>query len=254
METEPEATDQRTLGTVRPPGSGAPPVPRAKMVTVWPHLLFPELLAALGLVIVLTVASVVFDAPLEDPADPMHTPNPAKAPWYFVGLQELLVYFDPWLAGVALPILITIGLCLIPYLDPTRNDQGVYTVRRRPLASAIFIVGVVGWFALIAIGMWFRGPGWTWVWPGQTAVLAESAGAARNVPNLVGVPLLLAFFVGGGAWIVRRTASWPEFTLWRRWTFAVLLLAMVGTLLKIVLRLVFDIQYLVSFDRFGLNI
>jgi hypothetical protein len=88
----------------------------------------------------------------------------------------------------------------------------------------------------------------------DVGVAGASAGAARNVPNLVGVPLLLAFFVGGGAWIVRRTASWPEFTLWRRWTFAVLLLAMVGTLLKIVLRLVFDIQYLVSFDRFGLNI
>jgi len=107
---------------------------------------------------------------------------------------------------------------------------------------------------LIAIGMWFRGPGWSWVWPGQVGTAADVAPALRNLPNLVGVPLLLAFFVGGGAWIVRRTAHWPGFTPWRRWTFALLLLAMIGTLLKIVLRLAFDIQYVVSFSRFGLHI
>lgn len=223
------------------------------MVTVWPHLLFKELLVALGFVILLTVASVIFDAPLEEPADPMHTPNPAKAPWYFVGLQELLVYFDPWLAGVGIPILITIGLCLIPYLDPTRNDQGVYTVRRRPVASAIFITGIAGWFVLIAIGTWFRGAGWGWVWPGQ-ATIAETSRGPWNLPNVVGVPLVIGWFLGGGAWIVRRTASWPGFTTWRRWTFALLLLAMAGTALKIVLRVVFDLRYVVSFARLGLDI
>lgn len=194
-----------------PPGS-LPPPPRSELVTVWPNLLFREVVAGLLLTVVLMVVSILVDAPLEAPADPARTPNPAKAPWYFVGLQELLVYFDPWIAGVAIPLLIVLGLCAIPYLDPTRHDQGVYTFRRRPLASTIFLAGLTGWFALIAIGMWFRGPGWAWVLPGAAASPAPASGATRSLPNLVGVPLLLAYFGLGGAWIVRRTAAWPGFS------------------------------------------
>ena len=245
---------ERTLGTVRPSGSATPPNDPADKVTVWPDLLYRELLAALVLVVALMVAAIVFDAPLEEPADPTRTPNPAKAPWYFVGLQELLTYFDPWIAGVCIPLLITIGLCAIPYLDPTRTDQGVYTIRRRPLASAVFITGIVGWFVLIAIGLWFRGPGWAWVWPGHALAHAESSAATWSVPNVVGIPAVLGFFGVGGYLIVRWTVGWPGFTRWRRWVFALLLLAMTATLIKIVLRVVFGIQYVVSFDRFGFNI
>jgi hypothetical protein len=200
------------------------------------------------------VVSLVFDAPLEEPADPTRTPNPAKAPWYFVGLQELLVYFDPWMAGVGIPLIIIFGLCAIPYIDPTRTGMGIYAIRRRPMASAIFLVGLVGWFLLIAIGLWFRGPGWAWVWPGATGVHSQPTGASRSLPNLVGVPLVLAFFGGGGMLIVRRARAWPGFTPARRWIFALLLLAMIGTVIKIIFRLAFDLQYVVSFPQYGFNL
>jgi len=244
----------RVLGEVHPPGSAAAPPGRSDLVAVWPNLLFREMLAVLLFVIVLSVLSLLINAPLEDPADPTRTPNPAKAPWYFVGLQELLTYFDPWVAGVVIPTLIIVGLCAIPYIDPTRSGQGVYTVRRRPMASAVFITGVVGWFWLIATGLWFRGAGWAWVWPWSAASSAAAAEASRSLPNVIGVPLVLAYLLGGGAWIVRRTAQSPGFTTARRWTFALLLLAMAGTLIKIVLRLAFGVQYLVHFDRVGFNL
>jgi hypothetical protein len=222
------------------------------MVHVWPDLLARELRAALLLTIVLVVFALVVDAPLEDPADPNRTPNPARAPWYFVGLQELLTYFDPWIAGVVLPLIIVFGLCAIPYLDPNRAGHGRYALRERPLATAIFLTGVAGWFVLIAIGMWFRGPGWAWVWPGADPAPGVVA-RAWSLPNAVGAPLVLGYFLGGGAWIVRRTAGWGM-SAGRRWIFALLLLAMAGTLIKILLRLAFGLGYFVSFPAAGLNL
>ena len=247
-------TPEREKATIESGRTPATPPGRTDMVTTWPDLFSREMLATLLTVIVLAIISILFNAPLEDPADPTRTPNPARAPWYFVGLQELLHYFDPWIAGVAIPTLNIIGLCVIPYLDPTRTGQGHYSVRERPLASAIFITGTLGWFVLIAIGLWFRGSGWAWVWPGSSGPNAVAQGVARSLPNLVGIPLVFAWFIGGGVWIVRRTAAWPGFTTNRRWTFALLVLAMSGTLIRIVLKIVFGIQYLVRFDRVGLNL
>lgn len=237
------AGPERVLGTVTPPAGAAAP-PRPDLVPVWPNLLFRELLVTLGFLALLTALSLVVDAPLEDPADPSHTPNPAKAPWYFVGLQELLVYFDPWLAGAAIPLLIVLGLAAIPYVDPGREDVGVYTFRRRPLAVTVFLAGVAGWFALIAVGLWFRGPGWSWTWPG-TAPADAAAEAARSFPAALGIPLVLAYAALGGWWIVRRTAAWRGFTTARRWTFALLFLAMAGTLAKILLHVLLGVRYVV---------
>jgi hypothetical protein len=228
---------------------------RDDVVTAWPHLFFRELLAGLLLLVVLGVLAILIDAPLEEAANPLRTPSPAKAPWYFVGLQELLTYFDPWVAGVMIPLLIVIGLCALPYFDPSRSGQGVYTVRERPLASAIFIAGVAAWVLLIVVGTWFRGPGWMWMWPWAPRAWSHAAALpAHSLPTLVGVALVLAWFVGGGIWIVRRTAHLHGFTRGRRWWFAFLLLAMTGTLIKIVARLAFGIQYFVRFPGSGFGL
>ena len=86
-------------------------------VWVWPDLVYTELISLIVCSVILIVWSIFLKAPLEQPANPANTPNPSKAPWYFLGLQEMLVYFDPWLAGVVLPGLIIVGLICIPYVD-----------------------------------------------------------------------------------------------------------------------------------------
>src|SRR6202162_720113 len=105
----------------------------------WPYFMYTIVLCFLLATAVLWVWSMVIPAPLEPLADPNKTPNPSKAPWYFVGLQELLVYFDPWIAGVALPSLIIFGLMAIPYVDSSRNAVGQYAFNVRRLAIGHFL-------------------------------------------------------------------------------------------------------------------
>src|SRR5215471_17637125 len=87
----------------------------AEKVLTWPDLVYTELICMVVLTVILIAWSMALQAPLEDPANPSSSPNPSKAPWYFLGLQEMLVYFDPWLAGVVFPGLIIVGLMAIPY-------------------------------------------------------------------------------------------------------------------------------------------
>lgn len=243
----------RDLGQVRPTSSmPAAPTPWP-MVTTWPHLLFRELLALLVCAILLVAASLLFNAPLEDPANPTSTPNPAKAPWYFVGLQELLVYFDPWIAGVMIPLIIIFGLCAIPYIDGSRKGEGVYSFRDRPLAFVVFTAGLAGWFVLIAIGSWFRGPGWSWVWPWQPVGSGVPGEPGWSMPNILGVPLLLLFVFGGGWAILRWTRRWPGLTHGRRCVLVFLALAMAGTLLKVLMHALLGMKYFASFGSVGLN-
>src|SRR5205809_784963 len=116
--------------------------------------------------VVVTVWSITIDAPLEEPANPNKTPNPSKAPWYFLGLQEMLVYFDPWMAGVVLPSLIIVGLMVVPYIDTNPKGNGYYTFSERKFAIATFLVGFLGmWVGMITIGVFFRGPGWNLFMP-----------------------------------------------------------------------------------------
>jgi hypothetical protein len=138
-------------------------------VHVWPYLMRIEFLAAIIVTFVLMVWSITLNAPLEEPANPNLTMNPAKAPWYFLGLQEMLVYFDPWIAGVVMPTLIIIGLMVIPYVDANPLGNGYYTFRQRRIAILSFLFGFLGlWVIMIIIGTFIRGPGWMWFWPGQT--------------------------------------------------------------------------------------
>lgn len=135
-------------------------------VLVWPDLVYAEFMAAILLTVILFVISLVFDAPLEEPANPNKTPIPSRAPWYFLGLQEMLVYFDPWIAGVLLPGMIIVGLMLIPYLD-TKPDVGVgrYSWKGREWQYLFFIGGFALWIGLIIVGEFFRWGPWAWYWP-----------------------------------------------------------------------------------------
>lgn len=180
-------------------------------VDVWPHLVVREYIAAALTLVVLTAWSVFLNAPLEAMADPNVTPNPSKAPWYFVGLQELLVYFDPWIAGVLFPTLIVIGLMAIPYLDTNQRGVGSYAYRERPFAWTVFLFGLAMWFILILIGQFMRGPNFAWYWPWEDwAVHKPPPPPMWNIPNLWGAVLLLAYF-GGGMILprfVKRGLSW----------------------------------------------
>jgi hypothetical protein len=110
--------------------------------------------------------AIYLRAPLEEPANPAATPNPSKAPWYFLGLQEMLVYYDPWYAGVVLPTIIIIGLMAIPYIDTNPKGNGYYTFSERKVAITTFFVGYLAlWVFMIITGTFLRGPGWNFFGP-----------------------------------------------------------------------------------------
>ncbi len=135
-------------------------------VLVWPDLVYTELIAMVLCTVFLMVWAVVLRAPLEQPADPSLAPNPAKAPWYFLGLQELLVYFDPWIAGVLLPGLVIVGLAAIPFIDKNPRGNGYYTFKERKFAVTMFMIGfVILWLVLIVFGTFLRGPNWNFFGP-----------------------------------------------------------------------------------------
>ena len=135
-------------------------------VLVWPDLVYSELIALILCSALLLVWAIVLRAPVEQPADPNVAPNPAKAPWYFLGLQELLVYFDPWIAGVLLPGLIVMGLICVPYMDKNPRGNGYYTFKERPFAVSMFILGfMMLWVLLIVFGTFLRGPNWNFFGP-----------------------------------------------------------------------------------------
>jgi quinol-cytochrome oxidoreductase complex cytochrome b subunit len=155
--------NRRVLGVV----PGKPAVGDRKVlreedtVMVWPHLLVRHAVAALAVLLIVMVVSLLFDAPLREIANPTITPNPEKAPWYFAALQELLAHFHPLVAGVLVPGAIIGGLMALPYLD--RNPQLAPQARR--VARVVFTIFLVVWIVLTLIGFAFRGPNWSWVWP-----------------------------------------------------------------------------------------
>lgn len=135
-------------------------------IFTWPDLVFSEFICMVLLTVVMVVWSIALKAPLEEPANPALAPNPSKAPWYFLGLQEMLVYFDPWLAGVVLPGLIIVGLMAIPYIDTNTKGNGYYTFRERRVEIALFLFGwLILWSQMIVIGTFLRGPNWNFFGP-----------------------------------------------------------------------------------------
>lgn len=130
-------------------------------VHVWPHLLVIEFVAALALTVFVTMFSIFVDAPLLELANFNETPNPSKAPWYFLGLQELLTMFHPMVAGVTIPGMGIFLLILAPYMD--RNPATA--PEERKFAISLMTVHLMFWSVLVIIGSFFRGPGFNFAWP-----------------------------------------------------------------------------------------
>src|SRR5579863_414494 len=195
-------------------------------VMSYPHLLMRESIAFMVLVIALVVAALFWDAPLEQLANPLLTPNPAKAPWYFLGLQELLHYFPPLVAGIIIPTLVVVSIVVIPYFNVNVQVKPLWSENRKRnlliVGGVLIVLGillvltdawtvlaptaliglliiysyfsvegtgafqkylaarplswwVMTWFILVAVvltvvGTYFRGPGWSWVWPWRSHV------------------------------------------------------------------------------------
>ena len=160
---------------------------------MWPDLVYTELISLILCSVVLIVWSILLKAPLEQPANRAVTPNPSKAPWYFLGLQEMLVYFDPWLAGVVLPSLIIVGLIAIPYIDKNPKGNGYYTFTERKVEITMFLFGfVILWSSLIVLGTFLRGPNWNFL----RAVRILGHAQARSADQRRSVRV----FLGADAW------------------------------------------------------
>src|SRR5947209_10821224 len=147
---------------------GEPPVEKTEdeKVLVWPDLVYTELIAMVVCTFILVIWAVYLKAPLEQPASSSKIPNPSKSPWYFLGLQEMLVYFDPWMAGVVLPTMIIVGLISLPYIDFNQKGNGYFTFAQRKFAVTTFLLGfVVLWTTLIVLGTFLRGPNWNFFGP-----------------------------------------------------------------------------------------
>lgn len=255
LETDPELakTHHRTMFPYK---EGWP-----RLVHVWPYLLKIEFLAAILVTVILIVWSIVLDAPLEEPANPNFTMNPAKAPWYFLGLQEMLVYFDPWLAGVVFPTLIVLGLLAIPYCDVNPLGNGYYTYQQRKFALWTFFFGfLVLWLTLIFIGVFIRGPGWMWFWPGQTwdhhrqiyevnRDLHQIFGLSNPwAVGIFGALVLLAFgavasFVFHKCFTKFKPREYANMNFIQYAMMHVFMISMVALPIKILLRLAFRIKY-----------
>ncbi len=227
-------------------------------VHTWPYLVRVELLAALAVLTILVIWSVLVDAPLEQMADPTRTPNPSKAPWYFAGLQEMLVYFDPWIAGVVLPLCVVFGLCAIPYLDVNPRGAGHYSWRGRRFAISTFLFGFLGlWLLLIVVGVFFRGPGWHWFWPWEVwDAQAVEAAATINWPQLFGIDRGAGATAFGGLTLAAYYGLGVAYWFWRRGSetlhrlgpvryaiVAFLFLTMLGLPIKIALHHLFSVKY-----------
>ena len=246
-------------------------------VMVFPYLIYIEFVVALFYAILLVVWSIFLKAPLEEPANPTISPNPSKAPWYFLGLQEMLVYYDPWIAGVLLPTLIILGLCALPYLDNDPKTSGFYSFRRRRWGITAFLFGFwILWILLIVVGTFLRGPNWNFFGPFETWDV-------HKVVPLVNVNLSEFIFIkwlGQGLpkeWFLREAPGIGLIAFYflvpplllsqtlfkkvfgklgavRYSIFMMLLLSMVLLPIKMYLRWAFNLKYIVAIPEYFFNI
>jgi hypothetical protein len=259
---------------------GLPPIEadeKSRKVLVWPDLVYTELIAMVAITVILIVWAVLLPAPIEEPANPGRTPNPAKAPWYFLGLQEMLVYFDPWLAGILLPALIMVGLICIPYLDRNPKGNGYYTLRERYGAIFMFLFGfLVLWVLQVFIGTFLRGYGWNFfgvlekwdvnkVEPLQNIDVSEiffvkmlgmyepESTIVRELPGI----LLVLFYMTVVPVVFALTKGKKLFRDLGAIRFGVMVnlgLLMMSVPIKMVLRWLFNLKYIVNIPELQLNI
>jgi hypothetical protein len=244
---------------------------------VWPDLVYTELLCMVIGMIILVVWGIAFQAPIEEPANPARTPNPSKAPWYFLGLQEMLVYYDPWLAGVVFPSLIIVGLMAIPYMDTNPKGNGYFTFKERRTEILLFLFGfLILWVLLVLLGTFLRGPNWNffgpyeywdlhkllvlnninlseyfWVrWTGwglpRNMWLRELPGFLIVISYLVVLPGILA-----RTWLKRFHQQMGP---WRFAVFLMLFIGMIALPLKMVSRWLFNLKYVVAMPEIFFNI
>jgi menaquinol-cytochrome c reductase cytochrome b/c subunit len=160
----------RLLALVPPEGIQRVEREQGDRINVWPHLLVQEFVAMLVLLAGIVIFSTFVNAPLRELANPNLTPNPSKAPWYFLGLQELLRYFHPMVAGVLFaPTLVLLALAVVPYVDRNPSTKP----GDRKLAITMFTMLMMFGSTLTIIGSFFRGTGYNWVWPWAQGVFFE---------------------------------------------------------------------------------
>lgn len=246
-------------------------------VWVWPDLVYTELIALIVCSVVLIVWSIVLKAPLEQPANRSVTPNPSKAPWYFLGLQEMLVYFDPWLAGVVLPGLIIVGLIAIPYVDTNPKGNGYYTFRERKAEITLFLFGfVILWSSLIVLGTFLRGPNWNFFGPFEywdihklealvnvnlseyiwVRALGTGLPGSWFVREIFGILLVLAYVFVLPVILAKTVFKTYVEKLGppRYYVAAFLFLMMMSLPAKMLLRWIFNLKYIVAINEFFFNI
>jgi len=160
----------RLLALVPPEGIQRVEREQGDRINVWPHLLIEEFVAMMIVLATLTIFSTFVNAPLRELANPNLTPNPSKAPWYFLGLQELLRYFHPMIAGVVFaPMLVLLALAVAPFVDRNPSTKP----GDRKLAITLFTMLMMFGATLTIIGSFFRGTGYNWVWPWAQGVFFE---------------------------------------------------------------------------------
>ncbi len=243
----------------------------------WPDLVYTELIAMVVGTLILVIWAIALQAPLEQPASSTSAPNPSKAPWYFLGLQEMLVYFDPWMAGVVLPTMIIVGLMAMPYIDTNKQGNGYYTYEQRKFAYITFQYGfLVLWVILILLGTFLRGPNWNFFGPYEywdphkliplnnvnlsdifwVDLLGTSRPDNPLLRELPGILIVLAYFTVlvpmMGKLFFSKYIEQSGFV--RYLVLANLLLFMASLPIKMVLRWTINLKYLVFLPEIFFNI
>lgn len=262
----------------------------SEKVLVWPDLVYTELICMVAITALLIVWGILLKAPLEEPASSVKTPNPSKAPWYFLGLQEMLVYYDPWMAGVVLPSMVIFGLMAIPFIDYNRKGNGYYTINERQFAYLTFQFGfLVLWVTLIVMGTFMRGPNWnffglyeTWdahkvealnnvdlsqvfwqkVMRGARPKAPDEAGAGRKLATILlreapGLILVVGYFLVLPPAMVLYSkffrAHFMRMGFVRYMVLSNLLLVMLLLPIKMILRWTVNMKYFVAIPEYFLN-